>query len=341
MKTEYNSIIYPKRHSFAVVCAVALVLQVGVLAGFAQTGTYLFTGSMTTITLNPGTYDITAYGAAGGGSVFGSVGGFGAEMEAQFTFAAAVNLTILVGGGGGFCYSGGGGGGGGGSFVVNGNTPLLIAGGGGGNDSYAAGSGLTGSSGGNGLNGNSNRGTGAGGNGGTGGNGGLDYTGGGGGGFNSDGSNASSFYGNSYGGFGGSSFLHDGAGGSPPPGQNGGNGGYGGGGGGGQNGGGGGGGYSGGGGGGGTYSGGGGGGGSIIDSSALAIFTEVSGVASSNGSPNGEIIITAVPEPSALGLLAIAAAALFVRRCWNLEKVSPESSPSEQSTGGNGAMRGQ
>src|ERR1035441_6460262 len=122
MKTKFKSIIRAGCHSFGVVYAVAVVLQFGVLAGSAQTGLYLFTGSESTINLNPGTYDITAYGAAGGGGLFGSVGGFGAEMEAQFTFAAAVNLTILVGGGGGFCYSGGGGGGGGGRFGVYGKT---------------------------------------------------------------------------------------------------------------------------------------------------------------------------------------------------------------------------
>src|SRR5216684_6490265 len=62
--------------------------------------------------------------------------------------------------------------------------------------------------------------------------------------------------------------------------------------------GGGGGGYSGGGGGG--YGGGGGGGGSYIDSSAVAVLTEVSGVAAPNGSSNGEIIITALPRPIVL-----------------------------------------
>ena len=35
--------------------SIAVVLQLGVLAGFAQAGIYLFTGSLTTITLNPGT----------------------------------------------------------------------------------------------------------------------------------------------------------------------------------------------------------------------------------------------------------------------------------------------
>src|SRR5258706_14923428 len=61
----------------------------------------------------------------------------------------------------------------------------------------------------------------------------------------------------------------------------------------GNGGGGGGGGYSGGGGGGGSS---GGGGGSIIDSSAIAIIAEDIGIASPDGSPNGEIIITTVPQ---------------------------------------------
>jgi hypothetical protein len=299
MKAKFKSFIRAACRSLGMVCAVAVVLHFGMLASSAQTGIYLYTGSMTTITLNPGTYDITAYGASG--DIWS--GGLGAEMGAQFTFAAGVNLTILVGGGGGTAIASGGGGGGGGSFVVSGNTPLVVAGGGGGSYYGAGGSGLTGTSGGQGL------GLGYGGGGlGGGGLSGGDYSGGGGGGFYSGGSNAGYF-----GGSGGSSFLDGGAGGSQHPGQNGGGGGYGGGGGSGGGGGGGGGGYSGGGGG---YDGGGGGGGSIIDSSAITVLAEVSGVASPDGSRNGEIIITAVPvpEPSALGLLAIAAAALLVHR---------------------------
>jgi len=112
-------------------CAVAVVLQFGVLAGSAQTGQYLFSGTETSIALNPGTYDITAFGAAGGNGELSS-GGLGAEMQAQFNFATTVNLTLLVGGCGGVNVSFGGGGGGGGSFVVNGSIPLVIAGGGGG-----------------------------------------------------------------------------------------------------------------------------------------------------------------------------------------------------------------
>jgi hypothetical protein len=43
--------------------SMAVVLQLGVLAGSAQTSIYLFTGSLTNITLPPGIYIIQAYGA--------------------------------------------------------------------------------------------------------------------------------------------------------------------------------------------------------------------------------------------------------------------------------------
>jgi hypothetical protein len=75
--------------------------------------------------------------------------------------------------------------------------------------------------------------------------------------------------------------------------------------------------------GGGGYSGGGGGewnasaeagGGSYIDSSAFAVLTEVSGVVSPDGSPNGEIIITAVPEPAMLALGGLGGLSLLLFR---------------------------
>jgi hypothetical protein len=46
--------------------AMAVVLQLGVLVGSAQTNLYLFSGSETNITLPPGTYIIIAYGASVG-----------------------------------------------------------------------------------------------------------------------------------------------------------------------------------------------------------------------------------------------------------------------------------
>ena len=62
--------------------SIAVVLRLGVLAGSAQTNIYLFRGSETNITLNPGTYIITAFGAPGGGNLNDSgVGGLGAEMS--------------------------------------------------------------------------------------------------------------------------------------------------------------------------------------------------------------------------------------------------------------------
>ena len=120
-----------------------VVLQFGVLAGSAQTNIYLFTGSETNITLNPGTYNITAYGAQGGGpTTFEAPGGQGTEMSAKFYFPASTTLTLLVGGGGGEDLTSGGGGGG--SFVVNGGTPLVVAGGGGGGGYYGGGGGSPG-----------------------------------------------------------------------------------------------------------------------------------------------------------------------------------------------------
>jgi hypothetical protein len=82
---------------------LALFLLAGLLATSvtAQTNIYLFSGSKTNITLNPGTYIITAYGAPGGGFL-GNGGGLGAEMSGEFNFSTSTNLTLLVGGAGGF-----------------------------------------------------------------------------------------------------------------------------------------------------------------------------------------------------------------------------------------------
>ncbi|HTR42039.1 MAG TPA: immunoglobulin domain-containing protein, partial [Pseudomonadales bacterium] len=264
------------------------------------TNIFIFTGTITNIVMSPGAYNITVYGAQGGAGD-GSAGGLGAEMEGQFGFGTNTTLTLLVGraGNGGGNGGGGSGGGGGGSFVVRGSTPLVVAGGGGGGDYVSAGipasittSGSTGG-------GSLGFGGGGGSNGFGGGSGQADGAGGGGGGFNGNGGGTATS-GGSVGG-GGSSYFNGGAGGSGN--SPGGNGGYGGGGGAGggsdsfKSGGGGGGGYSGGGGGGGGYyfNGGGGGGGSYIDQSAMATLTEVSGVASPDDSPHGEIIIASLP----------------------------------------------
>ena len=239
--------------------------------GGSQTNQYLFTGSETNFTLNPGIYDLITYGAQGGNGGSSGSGGFGAKMEAQFFFPTSTTLTLLVGAVGGNGNAGGGGGGGG-SFVVEGSAPLVIAGGGGGGNSFFGngGSGVT----------NLGGGGGNGGNGGSGGSGGFlgsgSDGGGGGGGYLGNGGSGGS--GGSYSGSGGSSFISGGNGGGGS--FNYANGGYGGGGGGSFYGGGGGGGYSGGGGG---CNAGGYGGGSIIDPSAIAIGTELAGVQSGSG----------------------------------------------------------
>jgi len=191
-------------------------------------------------------------------------------MEGKFTFTQATPLTLLVGGGGssdlGLGYPGGGGGG---SYVVNGATPLIIAGGGGGV----------------GFNGDGDYNS-SGGPGGPGGGGGAD-------GIGTSGANCAA----TAGGSGGTDNSHvSGAGGAAGLGGGGGNptGNLGGGGGGG--------GYYTSGGSSGATDGGGGGGGSIIDSSATADLVELSGIASPDGSPNGEIIITAFTPATITGI---------------------------------------
>jgi hypothetical protein len=274
MKTKAKFSICPQYPLLSAVCAIAVTLQFGVRAALAQTGIYLYSGSIKTITLNPGTYDITTYGAQGGRGEYGADGGLGAEMRAEFSLSGLTTLTLLVGGGGvdgSVC----GGGGGGGSFVVKGSTPLLIAGGGGG--AYSAGA--------------------------------LGDVYGDPGNIGSGGSG----FGGIYCGAGGKSFLAGGAGGAAgnPYGWTDGNGGFGGGGGGGMSyGGGGGGGYSGGG---GSIFGG-GGGGSIIDLSAVRVLAEVSGVASPDGSRNGEIVITLIPEPTTSALAGLGGSVLLLSR---------------------------
>lgn len=289
---------------------VAVTLLFGVLASSAQTGRYVYKGYEQTITLGPGIYDINAYGAQGGSDQYsGEGGGLGAEMEGQFSFTTVTTLILLVGGVGGYATDaefGTGPGGGGGSFVVDGSTPLVIAGGGGGAGQYSSGAntGTSGSAGGFDNLDEFGVGAGAGGiNGGGGGNGSTERgESGGGAGYSGAGGGTN----------GGLSFLSGGA--------IVGNGGFGGGGSG-SNGkeGGGGGGYSGGGGGGaGVYNpdfgGGGGGGGSYIDSSAIAIITEESGVTIPDDPGYGEIYITAVPEPTTLALAGLGGLSLFLFR---------------------------
>ncbi len=100
MKTKCNCFISCK--PFRAIGMASVVLVFGVMAGSAQTGHYLYSGSKQNITLDPGTYNIVAYGAQGGWNNYDySPGGLGAQMEGQFTFTAPTTLTLLVGGVGG------------------------------------------------------------------------------------------------------------------------------------------------------------------------------------------------------------------------------------------------
>lgn len=100
-----------------------------------STTSFEYTGSIATWTVPlTASYEITAYGAKGGGTY----GGSGAVLGGSFLLDSGVTLNLLVGGQGavgnrttffGDQVSGGGGG----TFVVAPtNTPLLVAGGGGG-----------------------------------------------------------------------------------------------------------------------------------------------------------------------------------------------------------------
>ena len=111
-------------------------------------GTYAFSGQPRFVTVDfSGTYDLNAFGAAGGASAkYSLAGGLGAEADGLFQLTAGEKLEIVVGGAGAGALGANGfyaGGGGGGTFVLA-NTgpggafvPLLIAGGGAGGDGGA------------------------------------------------------------------------------------------------------------------------------------------------------------------------------------------------------------
>ena len=95
-----------------------------------STTSFEYTGSIATWTVPlTASYEITAYGAKGGGAY----GGNGAVVGGSFLLDSGVTLNLLVGGQGVTAQGGDVSGGGGGTFVVAPtNTPLLVAGGGGG-----------------------------------------------------------------------------------------------------------------------------------------------------------------------------------------------------------------
>ena len=95
-----------------------------------STTSFEYTGSIATWTVPlTASYEITAYGAKGGGAY----GGNGAVVGGSFLLDSGVTLNLLVGGQGVTAHGGDVSGGGGGTFVVAPtNTPLLVAGGGGG-----------------------------------------------------------------------------------------------------------------------------------------------------------------------------------------------------------------
>ena len=214
----------------------SLLLLLALLAGVTAASTsslkaqtscdFMYSGSIVQWTApQTGSYEITAYGAQGGGCGI-YAGGMGAIMSGTFQLNQGDVLNILVGQEGiPPQYSGyGGGGGGGGSFVVgpNNNTnPLVVAGGGGGVSGNCTGaSDATTSTTGNNATGTakSNQ-EGSGGTGGGGGSIGSDsyqYGGGGGGGFSGDGGTHylnQVIYNGSMAAQGGFSYLNGGAGG--------------------------------------------------------------------------------------------------------------------------------
>ena len=134
-----------KRVLLAGVSALAIMLG----AGGAHPETIAFTGAEVTWTVPvTGLYDLTAYGARGGGR-----GGYGAEIGGDIELSAGTVLSIVVGGRGATAGASFGGGGGGGSFVFEGSSLLVAAGGGGGHGVYgtSGGPGLTTTSGGQGY----------------------------------------------------------------------------------------------------------------------------------------------------------------------------------------------
>ena len=148
-------------------CGLTLALAAAsAVPATARAVDFGYTGSIITYTVpRTGTYQLAAFGAAGGTSknpsyVASQPGGLGTVASGNFSLVAGQKLSLLVGGAGANGTSGEpqgdntGGGGGGGSFVVlalgsNSLSPLLVGGGGGGGGiTYAGGNGGTGTPGG-------------------------------------------------------------------------------------------------------------------------------------------------------------------------------------------------
>ncbi len=291
-----------KQNKLLQAMAAVLALNAWQPQAQAETIEFNYSGDMTTWTVpTTGTYNIVAYGAAGGSVFAGATGGFGAQVGGSFNLMANQVLRIAVGGAGQDGSYGSGGGGG--SFVVFDvdNAILAIAGGGGGGGGFYANTG-PGDFGGN---GNITSGNGLGGGG---------FSGAGGG-FNGDGLTGSAFS-----GAGGLGFANGLIGGANSAYCNDGDGGFGGGGGGGCWSGGGGGGYTGGSG--GNYNSftspqNGGGGGGFSKNNAIGNFINVAGVRSGNGLVQISYDFsstTNIPEPGTLSLIGLGVAAGWVRR---------------------------
>jgi hypothetical protein len=278
----------------ALLLAGASALAILASAAQANAETFTMPGMFSFTAAVSGEYALELLGASGGNSIFGAVGGSGAEVSGDVSLTAGEVLTLFVGGQGESSIVGGGGGGGG-SFVFQGAAILAVAGGGGG-ASYSAngGPGLAGTSGGAGQ----GHEPGAGGVGGDG--GGSGYGGGGGAGVNAGSA------GNGGDGFG----AFPAFGGKFPNGGGGyGGGGYGGGGAGAL-----------GGGGGSGFSGGGGGGGG---GSYLASLFKDQVLTAGVNSGDGSISIAVVPEPSTWAMMAAGFAGLGLLAHMRQRKLTP------------------
>ena len=128
------SLAKPKSLISGVIAAATAGFTIGAASAARADEIFGYTGGLQSFVVpTTGVYDITAYGADGGGAGYCGIGcgggGLGAKIGGDVTLSTGESLTILVGGAGG--SGGSGGGGGGGSFVTVGTQPLVVAGGGG------------------------------------------------------------------------------------------------------------------------------------------------------------------------------------------------------------------